>query len=61
MAYRVVKRKSVLVHNKKVYVLRDSKTGYYKQADLGERAEFHSKKEADKELKRIKKFNKRFK
>ena len=44
MGYRVVKRKSVLVHNETVYVLRHSKTGYYKQIAFGERAEFHSKK-----------------
>lgn len=55
MALKIVKRKSVLVYGYSVWVLKDSKTGHYYQAGIGERMEFHKKKEALKYLKQLNK------
>lgn len=49
MGYRLVQRKSEY-QNRKVWVLRDSKTGYYKQIAMGERAEFPNKTQAQRYL-----------
>jgi len=52
MSYTLVKRKSQIT-DKKVWMLRDSKTGYYKQIAMGERAEFPTKKQAKKYLNQV--------
>ena len=51
--YTILKRKSEH-ENKKVYVLKNLKTGYYKQVDMGQRAEFNRKLSAKKYMNEIK-------
>jgi hypothetical protein len=52
MGFVIVKRKS-WHQNKSVYVLRDTRTGYYKQIAFGERAEFSTEAQAKRYLNEV--------
>ena len=54
MGYRLVQRKSEY-GNRKVWTLKHSESGYYKEVAMGERAEFTNKPQAQKYLNQVRK------